>query len=193
VRIFVAGATGVLGQRLVPLLLSEGHVVAAMTRTPSKLESIVSTGAEPVLCDVYDVASLNVAITDFGPEVVIHQLTDLPDDASRIGEFGARNSRIREEGTRNLLSAARAAGASRFIAQSVAWKLSGSGALAKTYLETAVLGAGGVVLRYGQFYGPGTFFESELPEHPRIHIDQAAQQTLIALDAPSSVIEVVET
>ena len=80
-RIFLAGASGVLGVRLVPLLVANGHVVAGMTRSPEKVERLRALGAEPVVCDVYDVAALREAVTAFRPELVMHQLTDLPDEA----------------------------------------------------------------------------------------------------------------
>jgi len=94
-RIFLAGATGVIGVRLIPLLLSEGHVVAGMTRSPEKTASLRKLGAKPVLCDVFDEHGLHDAVTDFGPDLVMHQLTDLPDDVKRIPESLAGNNRIR--------------------------------------------------------------------------------------------------
>jgi len=190
VRIFLAGASGVLGVRLVPLLVGAGHEVAGMTRSPGKAGTLRSLGAEPVVCDVYEAADLREAVVSFRPALVMHQLTDLPDDSSQIGT-GAANARIRREGTRNLLAAARAAGVSRFLAQSVAWELEGEGGAAKAELEGAVLDAGGVVLRYGQFYGPGTY-HLEPPGHPRIQIDAAARATLALLDASPGVYDVVE-
>ena len=125
-------------------------------------------------------------------DTVIHQLTDLPDDVASIPRFEAANARIRREGTRNLLAAARACGASRFVAQSVAWELGGDAGAAVREHERAVLDAGGVVLRYGQFYGPGTYFEDEEPSPPRIHVDEAAWRTVPALDAPPGVILITQ-
>jgi nucleoside-diphosphate-sugar epimerase len=192
VRVFVAGATGVIGVRLVPLLASSGHHVAGMTRSPQKAEALRALGAEPVVCDVFDAAALGEAVVGYGAEAVVHQLTDLPDDAARITEFGAANARIRREGTRNLLAAARAAGARRFVAQSVAWTLPGDAGLAVDELETAVLRADGVVVRYGQLYGPGTYFEGKRPPAPRVQVDAAARRTLPALDAASGVLTIVD-
>jgi nucleoside-diphosphate-sugar epimerase len=192
VRIFVAGATGVLGLRLLPLLIAEGHQVAGMTRSPSKASQIRALGAEPVVCDVYDRARLETAIVSFRPKAVVHELTDLPDDEALVSDYQAANARIRRDGTRNLLEAAEAAGAERFLAQSTAWTLPGEGGAAKQELERSVLLAGGVVLRYGRFYGPGTYYESETPPPPRIHVDEAARRTVEALDAPSGVLEIVE-
>jgi nucleoside-diphosphate-sugar epimerase len=190
VRIFLAGATGVIGVRLVPLLVSAGHEVAGLTRSPAKREALFELGAHAVVPDVYDAAALRDAVVDFGPELVLHELTDLPDDLAKIGD-GAANARIRRVGTRNLLAAAGAADAPRFVAQSVAWELPGPGAAARDELEAAVLEVGGVVLRYGQFYGPGTYHATP-PDPPRIQIDEAARRTVELLRAPPGIVEVVE-
>lgn len=191
-RIFVAGATGVIGVRLVPLLVVEGHTVAGMTRSAAKAGALRALGAEPVVCDVYDAEALTAAVVAFAPQVVIHQLTDLPDDPGQIAAGRVANARIRREGTRNLLAAARAAGVRRFLAQSVAWSMTGDGAAAVQELETTVLEAGGVVLRYGQFYGEGTYHPDTLPSPPRIHVDDAARRTAEALFAPSGIVTVVD-
>jgi nucleoside-diphosphate-sugar epimerase len=192
VRVFLAGASGVIGRRLVPLLVEAGHEVAGTTRTPGKAESLRELGAEPVVVDVYDAEALRDAVVGFEAEALIHQLTDLPDDPSRIPKMAAANARIRVEGTHNLLGAARAAGASRFVAQSIAWKLPADRGASIAEFESMVLDAGGVVLRYGQFYGPGTYYKDEPPPHPRIQIDEAARRTVPALDAPRGTIEIVE-
>jgi nucleoside-diphosphate-sugar epimerase len=191
-RIFLAGASGVIGVRLVPLLVSAGHVVAGMTRSQQKADGLRAIGADPVVCDVYDADALRGAVVGFGAEAVIHQLTDLPDDEASIRSFEAANARIRREGTRNLLAAAQACGATRIVAQSVAWELGGDAGAAVREHEHAVIDAGGVVLRYGQFYGPGTYFEDEVPPPPRIHVDEAARLTVPALDAPPGLILVTQ-
>src|SRR6188472_3291046 len=191
VRIFLAGASGVLGVRIVPFLVADGHVVAGMTRSPGKAEMLRGLGAEPVVCDVYDEAKLGDEVVAFRPELVMHQLTDLPDDEAGLANAGDANARMRREGTRNLLAAAERAGASRFLAQSVAWELTGAGRAAKEELERTVLAVGGVVLRYGRFYGPGTY-HAEPPEPPRVQIDDAARQTVALLDARSGTVEVVD-
>ena len=191
-RIFLAGGSGVIGVRLIPLLVGAGYVVAGMTRSPGKADALRSLGAEPVVCDVFDLASLREAMLAFHPDIVLDELTDLPDDRARIPELGAANNRMRREGTANLLAAARAAGAHRLIAQSVAWTLPGDGGAAVMDLEGQVLSADGVILRYGQFYGPGTYFGSNPPPPPRIRVDEAARRTLAALDAPPGVITIVE-
>jgi len=191
-RVFLAGATGVIGSRLVPLLLEAGHVVAGMTRSPEKAGPLEELGAQPVVCDVYDSAALSHALASFGPDLVMHQLTDLPDDMKRLLVFIRRNNRIRTEGTRNLIAAGRAAGASRLVAQSIAFKPPGARRAVVEH-ERLVLGAGGVVLRYGWFYGPGTFSsEKRLVPPPRVHIDEAARRTVELLDAPSGVITVAQ-
>ena len=188
----MAGASGVLGLRLVPLLVAAGHDVAGMTRTPGKADRLRELGAEPVVCDVYDASALRDAVVAFGPEAVVHELTDLPDEEARIPEQAGANARMRREGTRNLVAAARAAGARRLLAQSIAWEPDREGAEAKADLERQVLEAGGVVLRYGRLYGPGTYYEDTLPEPPRVHADEAARRTVAALAAPSGVLELVE-
>ncbi|MHB1713160.1 MAG: NAD-dependent epimerase/dehydratase family protein, partial [Acidimicrobiales bacterium] len=108
-RIFVAGASGVIGRHLVPLLVAQGHGVAGTTRTPGKVDWLRQVGAEPVVCDVFDRNALFEVVDQFAPDVVIHQLTDLPDDPARIPEQAAANNRMRREGTANLVDAARAA------------------------------------------------------------------------------------
>ena len=191
-RVFLAGASGVIGVRLIPLLVSDGHEVAGMTRSPGKAAALRELGAEPVVCDVFDAGALARAVTAFGPELVMHQLTDLPDQADQIAGFAARNNRMRTEGTRNLLAAAAQAGASRFLAQSIAWTPP-SGGEAVAEHERLVLAAGGVVLRYGTFYGPGTYSGSgKVPPPPRIHVDEAARRTVALLTAPSGVVVITE-
>jgi nucleoside-diphosphate-sugar epimerase len=185
VRIFLAGATGVIGTRLIPLLVEEGHVVAGMTRSAERASLVRDLGAEPVICDVYDLAALTTAMTGFRPDVVLHQLTDLPDDASDIPRLAGRNQRMRDEGTANLLAAAHAAGAARLIAQSISWEQPTEEAQTATgAFERTVLRDGGVIIRYGQFWGPGTYYPDTPPPRPRIHLDDAARQTVTALGAP---------
>ncbi|WP_327144055.1 NAD-dependent epimerase/dehydratase family protein [Nocardia sp. NBC_01327] len=191
-RIFLAGASGVLGSRLVPLLIAAGHDVAGMTRSPEKAQRLAAAGAEPVVCDVFDAAALTTAVTEYAPELVMHQLTDLPDDPARLAEGRAANARIRREGTANLLAAAEAVGVTRIIAQSVAWEMTGEGQVSKEFLEKSVRAAGGVVLRYGQFYGPGTYYPDAPPEPPRIHLDEAAARTARALDLASGLYELTD-
>jgi nucleoside-diphosphate-sugar epimerase len=122
-RMFVAGATGVIGMRLAPLLVEAGHTVAGMTRSLAKVAELEALGAEALVCDVYDLEALRAAVARFEPDGVMHQLTNLPDDASQIPELGGRNDRMRGEGTRNLIAAAHHASARRIYAQSMAWQL----------------------------------------------------------------------
>jgi nucleoside-diphosphate-sugar epimerase len=187
-RIFIAGASGVIGLRLIPLLTAGGHTVAGMTRSPHKADQLRDLGAEPVVCDVFDRDALTRAVAEFRPDVVFHQLTDLPDREDEIAAYGDRNDRIRTEGTRNLIAAA---GTARVIAQSISWEPPENRATTAEH-ERAVLQAGGVVIRYGQLYGPGTYFEAGPPEPPRIHVDDAARQTLPALGVPPGVTVVAD-
>ena len=204
-RIFLAGASGAIGQRLIPQLLAAGHQVTGTTRSAEKAEKLLALGVEPFVVDVFDAEALSRAMVAVRPDIVIHQLTDLPSglDPSRMGEAIVRNARIREEGTRNLVAAAVASGVRRMVAQSIAWAyapgpephgeadpldggasgnrgISVGGVIA---LETAVLNApfAGVVLRYGQLYGPGTGADTAAGASP-VHVDAAAYAALLALE-----------
>ena len=186
-RILLAGATGVIGRALLPLLLEQDHEVVALCHSPDKLEGLRARGAEAVAADALDAAALRDAVVAARPQAVIHQLTAIPariNPRKMVRDF-AQNDRLRTEGTANLLAAAKAAGAERLIAQSIAFAYApgpagtvhaegdplmtpaqapkefrrSAGALAA--LEAAVLGAGGVVLRYGYFYGPGSSVSRE--------------------------------
>ena len=191
-RIFLAGATGVLGRRLTSLLLADGHVVVGMTRSPERCALLTDLGAEAVVCDVYDAVALAAAVFAAAPDVVMHQLTDLPDDVTEVASFSAANARIRREGTQNLLAAAATAGVRRVFAQSVAWQLAGDAGEAVADMERMVLEASGVVLRYGQFYGPGTYHPSDPPPAPSIHVDDAASRTCAALAMTSGVLTITD-
>jgi len=191
-RIFLAGGTGVIGIRLLPLMLAEGHVIAAMTRTRGKIDGLRASGVIPVLCDLFDQASLVAAVKDFQPDVIVHQVTDLPDQIEKLADFLPGNDRVRSEGTRNLLTAAQAVKASGFVAQSIAWRTGpGTGPVLDAH-ENEVISAGGTVLRYGLFYGPGTFFESDPPPPPRIHVDDAARRTMPFLAGPRGIFTITE-
>ena len=190
VRIFLAGATGVIGIRLIPLLVDGGHAVAGMTRSAGKADELQALGAQPVICNVYDAEALTEAVTGFRPDAVIHQLTDLPDNAEEL-QGNAANDRMRTEGTRNLVAAAQAAGAPRFVAQSIAWRPAGRGEIVDLH-EREVLEINGVVARYGRLYGPGTYYEHQPPPQPRIHVAAAARATPALLGAPSGVVTIVE-
>ncbi len=191
-RIFLAGATGVIGTRLLRLMLADGHVIAAMTRSRTKLEGLHAAGVTPVLCDVFDNEALVEAVRNFQPDVVVHQVTDLPDRLEDLDDFLPRNNRVRSEGTRNLLAAARASNASGLLAQSIAWRSGpGTGPVLDAH-ENGVIAAGGTVLRYGLFYGPETFFENEPPPHPRIHVDDAARRTMPLLTGRRGIFTITE-
>lgn len=225
-KIFLAGATGAIGRRLVPRLVEAGHEVTAITRQEKKLRELYELGAEPILCDVFDAERLGAVVARAEPDALINQLTDLPQSLNprKLGEYYAANNRVRREGTRNLLSAALGAGVHRFLAQGSAYWYAPTGGPVKTeeaplYLdapaplgpavdtikevEAAVLSADGiegVVLRYGMFYGPGTWYakDGDVGRQVRkwrypmigkgegtfsfIHIDDAADATVAALE-----------
>jgi uncharacterized protein YbjT (DUF2867 family) len=190
-KVFLAGASGVIGVRLIPLLVAARHQVTGMTRSLNKADAVRALGADPLVCDVFDAATLCTAVIDARPDVIMSQITDLPDDVTSIGEFGAANARIRREGTQNLLTAARAAGVQRFIAQSVAWRIRGKGGVAVDDMEQMVLDAGGTIVRYGQFFGPGTYYDDPPATGPSVQIDDAARRTLEALDTTASILTIV--
>jgi len=122
-RVFLAGASGVIGRRLVPLLVRAGHRVTGTTRSAEKAELLRSLGAEPVVVDAFDSAAVLSAVRDAGPDAIIHQLTDLPfaPGTPRYEEGLERNAQLRIDGTRNLVAAAKAAGVRRLISQSIAF------------------------------------------------------------------------
>jgi nucleoside-diphosphate-sugar epimerase len=193
VKLFLAGASGVLGRRLVPLLVEAGHEVVGLTRSESKRSLLEDLGAEPLVGDVFEREWLMDAVAISAPDLVLSQLTDLPDDLDQIGEYTSANARIRREGVANLLEAARRSGVvEQFFAQSVAWELPGDGGRAVMEMESRVLDAGGTVLRYGQFYGPDTFHPAIPPRPPRIHVDEAARRTVSALANRGGVHELIE-
>jgi nucleoside-diphosphate-sugar epimerase len=210
-RIFVAGATGAIGRRLLPLLLRDGHAVTGSTRKPEKAAALLALGVRPVVIDVLEAESLREAVVDAQPEVVIHQLTDLPQalQGPLDAATSARNARLRIDGTANLVAAARAARVRRFIAQSIAFiyasgetphvetdaLASGEGnapsaatargvrALEEAALSTPAMD--GIVLRYGRLYGPGTWFHG--PQGPgSVHVDAAAHAALLAVTRGTS-------
>lgn len=208
-RIFVAGATGAIGKRLVPLLVGAGHQVTGMTRDPGKAAQLAAAGATPAVADVYDAVALEAAVAAALPEIVVHQLTDLPSamNPALLAEYFPRNARIRIEGTSNLVEAALRAGARRMIAQSLGLAYApathplgeedpldpetegqrGMTVGAVKSLEERVLGTpglDGVVLRYGLFYGPGT--GTDAPRNPSsVHVDAAAMAVMLAIDRPA--------
>jgi nucleoside-diphosphate-sugar epimerase len=192
-RIYFAGASGVIGGRLVPLLVAAGHTVGAMTRSAEKATRLASVGAEPIVCDVFDRPALTRSVRAFSPDLLLHELTDLPDDLESLPADSLLNARIRSEGTRNLLDALEGLNSPKVVAQSVAWTMRpGAEADAVAELEKVVLAVNGVVLRYGLLYGPGTYFEADPPADPRVHIDVAVARTLDALGAAPGIVTIVE-
>jgi nucleoside-diphosphate-sugar epimerase len=188
-RVFLAGATGAIGKPLCRLLVANGWYVTGSTRKPERAAELRALGVEPVIVDAYDAEALRTAVRAARPDVVIHQLTDLPPalDPTQMEAGRARNARLREEGTRNLVAAAVGAGATRMIAQSIGFAYAPGplphreeapidpAARAVASLEQQVLDAPliGIVLRYGRFYGPGTGFD-EPAAGGAVHVEAAA-------------------
>jgi nucleoside-diphosphate-sugar epimerase len=195
-RIFLAGAAGVIGRRLTPLLRDAGYRVIGSTRSVEKTDLIKSLGAEPVVVNVFDIAALAKAVEAARPDVVIHQLTDLPKDLNprEMPQGVVRNARIRDIGTRNLVASALIAGTRRIVVQSIAWPgpephsesdpidpaAHGVLSLEAQTLQSPPLE--GVVLRYGQFYGPGTHNPDRPNGNAPVHIDAAAHAALLAIE-----------
>jgi len=237
-RIFLAGATGAIGRRLVPMLLDEGHEVTGASRSPERAAALDAAGAHGVACDALDAKAVRETLEQVRPEAVIHELTSIPaaiDPRTMERDFEL-NDRLRSEGTRILVDAAQAVGAQRIVAQSIAFSyrpgragtihdeqdpLIAGAEAARPYarsaeavraLEKTVLAAGGIVLRYGYFYGPGTAIvrdgsTGEAVKARRlpviggghgvwsfVHIDDAAAATVAALDrgTPASAYNIVD-
>jgi nucleoside-diphosphate-sugar epimerase len=196
-KIFLAGATGAIGRRLTLLLRRAGHEVVGTTRSETKAAALQALGAVPALVDVYDADKLKLAVYAVQPDLIIHQLTDLPQviDPNTLQAALAANARLRIKGTRNLVDAALALGVRRMLAQSIAFAYApGEETLTEDHpigpaqagviaLEDAVTktpGIDGVVLRYGRLYGPGTW--SPVPNGAApLHVDAAANAALLAL------------
>ncbi|WP_394622004.1 NAD-dependent epimerase/dehydratase family protein [Lentzea sp. JNUCC 0626] len=221
-RMFAAGATGVIGRRVTRALLEQGHEVVALTRSEDEATRLKAVGAEAVLGDVFDAEHLAELVRAAQPDVLVHQLTDL-----RGGDRAA-NSRVRTVGTRNLVDAGLAAGVRRIVAQSIAWAYEpGDAPAAETVpldpvaegerhdtvagiaaLESAVQELPEwVVLRYGLLYGPDTWYApggmmvaaalgGHLPATADVtsfvHVDDAASAGVAALDWPSGVVNVCD-
>ncbi|HVQ17824.1 MAG TPA: NAD(P)-dependent oxidoreductase [Actinomycetes bacterium] len=223
-RVFVAGGTGVLGRRLVPQLVSRGHEVTATTTNKTKLGVVAELGATGVVMDGLDPSSVRDAVASAGPDVIVHQMTGI--SPAHAGKPNMRNFdrwfgptiRLRTQGTDNLLAAAEATGVGHVVAQGYAnWNGIRQGGWVKTeedpldpetgtkartsmdalrHVEDVVLAAGGAVLRYGGFYGPGaTDDQVELVRKRQfplvglatgyaswIHLDDAATATVLAVE-----------
>jgi nucleoside-diphosphate-sugar epimerase len=230
-RVFVAGASGAVGRRLVPQLVAAGHGVVALTRVQSRTAAITAVGAEAVVGDVFNRDSLLALVRAAVPDAIIHQLTDLPASVNprKLDEIYERNNRVRREGTRNLVAAAVQSGVRRFIVQSMATWYRPDGGLVKSEsdplwtdapepigeavrtvaaMETSVLRETpiAVVLRYGGFYGAGTWYapHGEIAKRIKsrrfpiigdgagitsfIHVDDAASAAVSALNARTSAV-----
>jgi nucleoside-diphosphate-sugar epimerase len=221
-HVFIAGGTGVLGRRIVPLLIAQGHRVTALTRSTSGGARLLATGAVPAVADVYDVCALARAMVLAAPDVVMHQLTDLA-----AGDLAA-NARIRTVGTANLVDAARRAGVRRVVAQSISWAYEPGDkpATEEAPLDlaaaeprrTSVKGVADleatvreipewVVLRYGLLYGRNTWYapgarmaqlaeKQSLPANADVssfvHVDDAAEAAVQALTWPSGAVNVCD-
>jgi 2-alkyl-3-oxoalkanoate reductase len=218
-KVFVAGASGAIGTRLVPQLLERGHEVTGTTRSPDKAERLRALGAEAVVLDVLDAAAVRDAVAAARPDAIVHQATALTglSDFKHFDRSFAETNRLRTEGTDALLAAARATGVRRLVAQSFAgWPYAREGGAVKTeddpldatpvaamreslaalrHLEGTVLDAGGIVLRYGGFYGSREDAQLELVRKRRfpivgdgggvwsfVHLDDAAAATVLALE-----------
>jgi nucleoside-diphosphate-sugar epimerase len=222
-KVFLAGASGALGRRLIPQLIEHGHKVVGTTRSEAKAAELFDIGAKPVVLDALDRDAVIAAVEAEKPDAIIHQLTALNGvDFRKFEKSFELTDRLRTEGTDNLLAAAKAAGVARFVAQSYAgWPYARTGGVAKSekepldphparqmrrsleairHVETVVPEAGGIVLRYGGFYGPGTGVEpgGEQVDAVRkrkfpivgegrgvwsfVHIDDAAAATVAALE-----------
>lgn len=210
-RVFVAGASGAIGQPLCHLLTAAGHEVFATTRTPAKLELLRQTGCQPLLLNCLDEAAVMAAITDCQPDIIIHQLTTLPDglDPAQMDAARRANAHLRDVGTRHLLKAASATGCTRFIAQSIAFVYADG---TPPYTEDAPLRPAGevsidgvrslesqvvnapmpsVILRYGRLYGPLTGFDKS-PGAGAIHTHAAAHAALLAIDRGEGIFNIAE-
>lgn len=233
-RVFIAGAAGAIGRRLVPQLVERGHDVTATTRSAKKIDELRALGARPVVVDGLDAGAVGEAVARAEPDAIIHQMTALSGkaDLRHFDKWFAVTNQLRTKGTEHLLNAARAAGVKRFIAQSyTGWNNIREGGPVKTeddpfdphplkaqsetlaairFVERAVLEAApeGIVLRYGNFYGPGVSEDLfELVRKRRlpiigdgsgvwswIHLDDAASATAAALErgGPRGVYNVVD-
>jgi nucleoside-diphosphate-sugar epimerase len=235
-HIFIAGASGTVGHTLIPDLISHGHTVTGTTRSPAKAGALRALGAEPAIMDGLDAASVLAAVEAARPDAILHEMTALSgmNPRQKPDRIFATTNRLRIEGTEHLLAAARSVGVERFVAQSYAgWPAARFGGPVKSEddpldpepprgiqethaairrLEQMVLDAGGIVLRYGGFYGPGSGItpHGEQVEMVRkrkfplvgsgdgvwsfIHTDDAATATLAALERgrPGQIYNVVD-
>ncbi len=213
-RILLAGATGVIGRRLAMLLVQDDHEVTAITRSPARIEQLRSLGTIPVQVDVFDADGLAGVVAAARPDVIIHQLTNLPSAPGTPGYAAAQaaNRRLRIEGTAHLMRAAELAGVRRVIAQSVAFvyapaegirietdpldrtaarQLTVEGIIALEHEVLKTPGVDGVALRYGFLYGPDTWYEAS-PKPPSVHVDAAAHAARLAVNRGTGVYNIAD-
>jgi nucleoside-diphosphate-sugar epimerase len=222
-RVFVAGASGAIGSRLVPQLVARGHDVVGSSRSPAKSDRLAALGAEPIVLDLLDPGAVQQAVTAVRPEAIVHQATALSGltDLKNPDKAFAQTNRLRTEGTDALLAVARSVGVRRFVAQSfTSWPYARVGGPVKTeedpldptpvptmretldairHQEQTVVGAGGIALRYGGFYGSQDDAQLEAVRRRRfpivgdgggvwsfVHLDDAAAATVLALEEGST-------
>ncbi|WP_148625177.1 NAD-dependent epimerase/dehydratase family protein [Aliarcobacter cryaerophilus] len=204
-RIFIAGASGVIGLPLAKMLIEDGYTVYGTTRSENKKELLESIGVKPIVVDVYEKEKLGEILREIKPEIVYHQLTDLPDglEPSKMEDALEKNAKLRDIGTRNLVTASKKAGVKKIIAQSIAFvyepsdlphdenspllnfedKLYGSTSKAVASLEQQVLNSTfiGVVLRNALLYGKGTGFEKAVDYLPCVNVDAVVYANFLVL------------
>ena len=209
-KVFVAGASGVIGRALCKMLVKDGWTVYGTTRSENKIEMLKQIGVEPVVVDVYDEKKLEEIINSINPKIVFHQLTDLPAglDPAKMQEALISNAKLREIGTRNLVNASIKAGVKKMIAQSIAFvyepstlphteesallnfedPIYGSTSKAVASLEEEVLNAPfiGIVLRNGLLYGNGTGFDNPVDFVPPVHVEAAVHAAFLAINCTSN-------
>lgn len=210
--VFVAGATGVIGMRLCKMLVKDEWLVIGTTRDEKKTKLLKDIGVEPVVVDVYDEKKLEEILMLVKPDVIMHQLTDLPAglDPEKMEVALVSNAKLREVGTKNLINAATKAGVKKMIAQSIAFvyepgllpyteesallnfndPVYGTTSRAVASLEDQVMNAPfiGIVLRNGLLYGPGTGFDAPVDFVPPVHVDACAHASVLALKCPTNAI-----
>jgi nucleoside-diphosphate-sugar epimerase len=235
-KVFLAGGSGVIGRRLIPQLVAAGHQVAATTRSADRAAMLQSLGASPVVVDALDTPALTKAVIEFRPDAVMNQLTDLPPryNPRKLGPFYERTSRLRVEATRTLLAAAADVGAQRFVYQSMAFMYKATGPMVVSEDATLAMdapepfgsivrataegeqlavsadGITGVVLRYGQLYGPGSYFDrdGDFARQARrrmlpivgngggvfsfLHVDDASNAAVVALTRGDGMFNIVD-
>ncbi|OOF55620.1 NAD-dependent epimerase/dehydratase family protein [Rodentibacter myodis] len=215
--VFLAGASGVIGMPLCKMLIEAGYTVFGTTRSAEKAAKLEAMGVKSVIVDVFDAGALEQAMIATQPDIVQHQLTDLPDGlkAEEMAAALVRNARIRDEGTRNLVRAAQKAGAKKLVAQSIGFVYApsekihtedsplldfneptyGETAQAVYSLEQQVLNSGmeGVVLRNGWLYGANSGIEQAVDFAPPLHVHAAALAAFLAIDAPKGIYNVADS